>query len=68
MVPVSFAVLLLKVTGVLSVLAQCFEPMFSLFGLPGESALVFVTAALRTVRPPPGCRLKVGTNDHKRSL
>ncbi len=48
-VPVSFAVLLLKVTGVLNVLARVFEPVFSLFGLPGESALVFVTAALLNI-------------------
>ena len=45
-VPVSFVVLVLKVTGALGVLARLFDPVFSLFGLPGESALVFVTACL----------------------
>lgn len=48
-VPVSFAVLLLKLTGVLGVLAQVFEPVFSLFGLPGEAALVYVTACLLNI-------------------
>jgi hypothetical protein len=48
-VPVSFAVLLLKVTGVLGVLARIFSPVFSLFGMPGESALVFATACLLNI-------------------
>lgn len=48
-VPVSFVVLLLQFTGALGVLAQLFEPMFSLFGLPGESALVFATACLLNI-------------------
>ncbi len=45
-IPVSFGVLLLKVTGLMDIVAGLFEPVFSLFGLPGESALVFVTACL----------------------
>ena len=48
-VPVSFAVLLLKVTGGLNILAQLFNPIFSLFGLPGESALVFITACFLNI-------------------
>ncbi len=48
-VPVSFAVLLMKLTGLLKVVAQLFEPLFSLFGLPGESALVFVTACFLNI-------------------
>ncbi len=43
-IPVSFGVLLLKVTGLLPVIAGIFEPLFALFGMPGEAALVFVTA------------------------
>lgn len=46
MVPVSFAVLLLKFTGVLDYVAQLCEPLFVLFGLPGEAAIVFVTSCL----------------------
>lgn len=45
-VPVSFGVLLLKITGLLPVIARLFAPLFALFGMPGESALVFVTAGL----------------------
>jgi hypothetical protein len=48
-VPVSFAVLVMKLTGLLHVVAQFFEPLFSLFGLPGESALVFVTACFLNI-------------------
>jgi hypothetical protein len=42
-VPVSFGVLLLQVTGMLDILTRLFAPLFSLFGLPGESALVFAS-------------------------
>lgn len=49
MVPVSFAVLLMKMTGLLNILAGFAEPLFSLFGLPGNSALVFVTACLLNI-------------------
>ena len=45
-VPVSFAVLLLKLTGLLPLIARIFAPLFAWFGMPGESALVFVTAGL----------------------
>lgn len=45
-VPVSLAVLLLKTSGALEILARWTEPIFSIFGLPGEAALVFVTSAL----------------------
>jgi hypothetical protein len=48
-IPVSFGVLLLKVTGLMDIVASFFEPVFSLFGLPGESALVFVTACLLNI-------------------
>lgn len=49
MVPVSFAVLLMKMTGILNVLAGFAEPLFSVFGLPGNSALVFVTSCLLNI-------------------
>jgi spore maturation protein SpmB len=45
-VPVSFGVLLLKLTGLLPVMARVFAPLFAWLGMPGESALVFVTAGL----------------------
>lgn len=45
-VPISLGVLLLKLTGLLHLIARLCEPLFAWFGLPGESALVFVTAGL----------------------
>lgn len=48
-VPVSFAVMILKVTGGLTLLARLFAPLFALIGLPGESAVVFATAALLNI-------------------
>jgi spore maturation protein SpmB len=45
-VPVSLGVLLLKLTGLVHLIAQLCEPLFAWVGLPGESALVFVTAGL----------------------
>jgi spore maturation protein SpmB len=48
-VPVSFAVLVMKLTGLLQIVARLFEPLFSFFGLPGESAIVFVTACFLNI-------------------
>ena len=48
-VPVSFAVLLLKLTGALFIIAKIFEPVFSWLGLPGESAIVFATACFLNI-------------------
>lgn len=48
-VPVSFAVLLMKITGVLDTVAALCKPLFGLFGLPGEAAIVFVTACLLNI-------------------
>ena len=48
-VPVSFLVFLMKQSGLLALVAAFFEPLFALMGLPGESALVFVTGALLNV-------------------
>lgn len=48
-VPVSFAVLLMKVTGALDILASLCKPVFGLFGMPGEAAIVFVTSCLLNI-------------------
>ncbi len=45
-IPISLGVLILKLTGVLQLIAHVCGPVFGWFGLPGESALVFVTAGL----------------------
>ncbi|HNX23279.1 MAG TPA: nucleoside recognition domain-containing protein [Spirochaetota bacterium] len=44
MIPVSLAVTLLKYTGILEIIAGWLNPMFSLIGLPGSAALVFITS------------------------
>jgi len=48
-VPVAFAVFLLKFSGAIDFVAIPFEPLFSLIGLPGESALVFITSCLLNI-------------------
>ena len=48
-IPVSFVVFLLKIAGILRLVALVTGPLFARLGLPGESALVFVTAALLNV-------------------
>lgn len=45
-IPLSFVVLVMKTTGVLAVIANACAPLFALMGLPGEAAVVFVTACL----------------------
>jgi len=62
--PVSFGVLLLKFTGLLSVIAKVFAPMFALFGMPGEAALVFVTAALVNIYACIGVMETLGLSGH----
>jgi len=44
MIPVSLGVTLLKYTGVLEHIAGWMNPMFSLIGLPGDAAFVFITS------------------------
>jgi len=44
MIPVSLGVTLLKFTGLLETAAAAAAPAFKLIGLPGESALVFLTS------------------------
>jgi hypothetical protein len=48
-VPVSFGVLLLKLSGVLDLLAVVFRPVFGLLGLPADAAVVFVTSCLLNI-------------------
>ncbi len=43
-IPVSFGVFLLKVFGLMPAIAAFFAPLFAWVGMPGEAALVFVTA------------------------
>ncbi len=49
MVPVSFVVTILNWAGVLGVIARWLKPLFGLVGLPGETALVFVTGVLLNI-------------------
>ncbi len=44
MIPVSLGVTLLKYTGILEHIAGWMNPMFSLIGLPGDAAFVFITS------------------------
>ena len=46
MVPTILLVQLLKVTGLLDLLALAAAPMMSLFDLPGEASLVLITGGL----------------------
>jgi spore maturation protein SpmB len=63
-VPVSFGVLLLKLIGLLPMIAQVFAPLFALFGMPGESALVFVTAGLVNIYACIGVMETLGLGGH----
>ena len=49
MIPVSLAVTLLKYTGILEYIAGLLNPMFSLIGLPGSAALVFITSMILNI-------------------
>ncbi|MFW6313656.1 MAG: transporter [Spirochaetota bacterium] len=44
MIPVSFAILMLRRTGVLTVVGDFLTPLFEMLDLPGSSALVFLTS------------------------
>lgn len=63
-VPVSFGVLLLKLTGLLPIIAGVFAPLFALFGMPGESALAFVTAGLVNIYACIGVMETLGLGGH----
>lgn len=46
MIPISLGVVLLQYFGVIAVVSHYTSPLFELVGLPGEAALVYITAAL----------------------
>ncbi|WP_320054182.1 nucleoside recognition protein [uncultured Acetobacteroides sp.] len=46
MIPISLGVVLLQYLGVIAVISHYTAPLFELVGLPGEAALVYITAAL----------------------
>ena len=48
MVPISLAVTLLQHFGVIDVMARYTDPLFRMIGLPGESAVAFITGAAPT--------------------
>lgn len=48
-VPVSFAVMLLDYSGMLSLMAEYTGPVFALIGLPGVSAIVLVTSIFTNI-------------------
>lgn len=45
MIPISLTVALLQHWGVLAWIAGCLNPLFSMLGLPGESAVLFISGA-----------------------
>jgi hypothetical protein len=49
MLPVSLAVRLMQYFGIIDYIAQFFSPVFQHLGLPGESALVFITSVLLSI-------------------
>lgn len=51
-IPVSFIVSLLQYFGIISVIANYLEPLFSIIGLPGESAIVFITSIFLPLYAP----------------
>jgi hypothetical protein len=46
MIPISLGVVILQYLGVIAVISHYTSPLFELVGLPGEAALVYITAAL----------------------
>lgn len=51
-IPISFAVSILHYLGVIDVLAHYLSPVFSLVGLPGEAAIVFITSIFLSLYAP----------------
>lgn len=51
-VPVSFLVSLLQYAGVIAYVASYLHPVFSFIGLPGESAIVFITSIFLPLYAP----------------
>jgi hypothetical protein len=58
MLPVSLGVSVLQYMGILQIISDFFNPAFHLIGLPGESALVFITSALLNIY---ACIAVIGT-------
>ncbi|MBN2767173.1 MAG: nucleoside recognition protein [Paludibacteraceae bacterium] len=51
-IPISFLVSLLQFSGLLSMFAVYMSPLFSLIGLPGESAIVFISSMFLSLYAP----------------
>ncbi len=51
-IPVSLVVSILQYTGIISLLAVYLSPLFSLIGLPGESAIVFLSSLFLSLYAP----------------
>lgn len=50
--PISFAVSTLQHYGIISIIAEYLSPAFSIIGLPGESAVVFITSIFLSLYAP----------------
>lgn len=50
--PISFAVSLLQYFGFIAILAEYLTPLFSVVGLPGESAIVFISSIFLSLYAP----------------
>lgn len=50
--PISLLVRLLQYSGVLDIISEFFQPAFSLVGLPGETAVVFITSLFTPLYAP----------------
>ncbi len=51
-IPISFLVSLLQFSGLLGIFAGYMSPLFSLIGLPGESAIVFISSMFLSLYAP----------------
>lgn len=51
-IPISFLVSLLNYLGVIALIADYLAPVFSIIGLPGESAIVFITSLFLSLYAP----------------
>lgn len=51
-IPISFAVSVLHYLGVIDVIAHYLSPVFSIVGLPGEAAIVFITSIFLSLYAP----------------
>ena len=67
-IPISFGVALLKWSGVLTWLARWIEPLFRLIGLPGESAIAFLTAMLLNVYSGIAAMAAIGLTDRQLTI